>query len=170
MSLTDNTALAHASPGKVHMSYPCEDQPEYMPQIERVQNLGKVSANLASPVQSDEFQTTLRWIIYKIVEANKGCTYVELKKVLRGEYGIARHIIEPALSSLTSTTLLNGLTKWRNPRMKDAGAEIGIHLFVCKEESDLFSVWRDLSLSKYPELCDFSAPIIVPQRGKAANG
>lgn len=154
--------------GKVSMSYPCEEQPDCG--FAQVRSLDKVSSNLASPRSSDMFQTTLRWLIYKIVEANKAITLVQLKKTLRHEYGIDRSVIDPAVSSLTSSSLLNGIKKWRNPRMREAGDDVGIHLFIHAEQNATFSQWCDLATSKYPELVDFVAPTINAQpRGKVAN-
>ncbi len=124
----------------------------------------KLSLNLGDP-SSRAFQTTLRWIIFRIVEDNKGITFVQLKKLLRGEFGIDKKYVGPAVSSLTSAALLNGLTKWTNPKMKDIGADIGIHLFVRPSEAgDVFDEWRSRALSEFPELNSFVPPTIKRDR------
>lgn len=123
-----------------------------------VSSVEKISFNLSSDPNGRAFSCTLRWIIFKIVEANKNITYVNLKKILRGEFGIDKQYMDTAISSLTSPMLLNGLSKWRNPRMKDVGPEIGIHLFA-KNESEVFKDWKATTLREFPELESFVPPV-----------
>lgn len=167
MTFTANAPSECGSAGKVSMSYQCgaPNDDDYA----QMRSLDRVSSNLASPRSSESFQTTLRWVIYKIVEANKGITLVQLKKLLRAEYGIDRSVIDPALAALTSSTLLNGIKKWRNPRMKDAGEDVGYHLFVHAEQRPAFAMWCDFAANKHPELLGFVAPVLTNSRGKAAN-
>lgn len=139
-------------------------------EAERAVNMEKISQHLCSDPTSHEFLTTLRWMIYRIVGANKGITYVQLKKILRGEYGINRPLMDTAISSLTSPTLLGGLTKWRNHRMQDSGSDIGIHLFVMRDETSTFRCWREASLIRYPELESFNPPAKTRSPIRKDNG
>lgn len=123
-----------------------------------VSSVEKISFNLSGDPTGRAFSCTLRWIIFKIVEANKNITYVNLKKILRGEFGIDKQYMDTAISSLTSPMLLNGISKWRNPRMKDVGPEIGIHLSA-KEESSVFEDWKAMTLREFPELESFVPPV-----------
>lgn len=122
--------------------------------------LERLIFNLSRDPESREFNCTLRWIIYEIVKANKGITYVQLKKILRGEYGIDKKLMDTAISSLTSTSLFNCLSKWRNPRMRDVGAEIGIHLSVREVESETFTLWKSQITAEFPELLQFRSPVL----------
>jgi len=125
--------------------------------------LEKLIFNLSMDPNTREFNCTLRWLIYQIVKANKGITYVKLKQILRGEYGIDKKLMDTAISSMTSTSLFNCLTKWRNPRMKDVGAEVGIHLSVREVESETFTMWKTQITAEFPELSQFRAPVISPR-------
>jgi hypothetical protein len=133
-----------------------------------VSHVEKLSFNLSSDPSSREFQTTLRWLIYKIVEANPHITYVRLKKILHGEYGIDKRLVDTAISSLTSPTLFDCLTKWKNPRMDNVGAEIGIHLSVKESPSAQFQEWKLQILLEFPELQQLRAPV-VPRNKQNTN-
>ena len=133
-----------------------------------VSSVEKLSFNLSSDPNGRAFSCTLRWIIFKIVEANKNITYVNLKKILRGEFGIDKQFMDTAISSLTSPMLLNGLSKWRNPRMEDVGPEIGIHLSV-RTDSDVFECWKETTLREFPELGSFVPPVIGSGTGNKAS-
>lgn len=148
----------HYSPnGMVCMT--CVEESEPQPPNTDIALLEKLSFNLSRDPSTREFNCTLRWIIYRIVEANKGITYAKLKQILRGEYGVDKSVMDTTISSLTSPTLLNCLTKWRNPRMEDVGAEIGIHLYVRDQESETFTQWKNMVLKEFPELATFVAPV-----------
>lgn len=135
-----------------------------------VSSVEKISFNLSSDPNGRAFSCTLRWIIFKIVEANDNITYVNLKKILRGEFGIDKQYLDTAISSLTSPMLLDGLSKWRNPRMKDVGPEIGIHLFA-RNESEVFKDWKATTLQEFPELESFTPPVatVCRTRNKASK-
>lgn len=185
MSFMTNSAAVHYSmTGYTPMNYSFDDLPKSaqilslkkppahvaVQATSHVENMERISQHLCSDSASPEFQSTLRWIIYKIVATNKGITYVQLKKILRGEYGIDKRLLDTAISSLTSPTLLNGLKKWRNRRMQEVGSEIGIHLFLHNEESDNFRQWRELTVKKYPELEFFTPPNINRSPIRRDNG
>lgn len=145
---------------KVHMSSPCnEDSTPTDPRFSMASRQ-KISANLSSDTSSPEFQSTLRWVIFKIVQANKGITFVRIKQIMRGEYGITdKRLLDAAISSMTSPTLLNCLTKWHNPRMKDAGTEIGIHLYARPDDCSSLRCWLETTAEEFPELAHFVPPV-----------
>ncbi len=153
--------------GKSHMSFASRDATQAGPDepnsdaLARVAGIEKISTNLCADTQSKAFHTTLRWIIFKIVEANHGITYVQLKKILRGEYGIDKKFMDTAINSLTSRSLLNGLNKWRNHNVgAEDTSEVGIHLHV-RRNSEQFRIWSELSLVEFPELSFFSPPVQI---------
>ena len=155
MTFTQANESTSCSHGMVCMSH--DQTTDTTPDVSMLE---KLSFNLSGDPNSREFNCTLRWIIYKIVEANKGITYVNLKKILRGEYGIDKRVMDTAISSLTSATLFNCITKWRNPKLIDVGEEVGIHLFVNETESETFTSWKAQIGQDFPELGEFRAPVL----------
>lgn len=133
----------------------------------RAGDMEKLSFLLSRSTDSRAFNCALRWIIYHIVEANRGITFVQLKKILRGEYGIDKRVLDTTISSLTSPTMFHSITKWRNPRMEEAGAEIGIHLSA--RPSELFNTWMTMTLRDFPELASFQPPRLPASRQPSAR-
>ncbi len=112
----------------------------------------KLAFNLSSDNSSREFNCTLRWMIYKIVEANNGITYAHLKKILRGEYGIDKRVVDIAISTLTSRTLFCAITKWKAAH---SVGEVGLHLYAKTDDNQMFKQWMDATLAEFPELAVF---------------
>lgn len=166
MSFVATITGSNRSHGMVCMSFAESDAHS----AANVSSLEKLSFNLSCSPNSRAFNCTLRWIIYKIVEANKGITYVQLKKILRGEFGIDRRLLDTTISSLTSPLLLNCLNKWRNPRTVSVGADVGIHLSVRENLSETFTLWRDRVLAEFPELADFNPPVLPSNRDRRQAG
>lgn len=133
--------------------------PRFTSKVSESKALEKLSFNMSSDTASRCYQVTLRYVIYKIVSANKGITYVNLKKILHGEYGYDKRLLDAAINSLTSKNMFDGLDKWRNPKCQDVGAEIGIHLFAKETPSPRFSSWIGEAEMEFPELKEFVAPV-----------
>lgn len=116
--------------------------------------VAKICSNLAET--GDTRFNTLLWVIYKIVECNSGVTYVKVKKHLATNYGIDKRTIQTVVAIMCREDV--GLLKrWRNPKMKDVGPDVGVHLFVKSEQPAVCKI--DQIGIKY-ELTNFKPPVL----------
>lgn len=114
----------------------------------------KVCSNLSET--GDTRFNTLMWVVYKIVERNSGVTYVKVKKHLHLDYGIDKRTIQTVVAIMCREDM-GMLKRWRNPKMKDVGPDVGVHLFVKSDQNVLHKI--DQIAIKY-ELTHFKPPVL----------
>jgi hypothetical protein len=74
----------------------------------------KLSRNLSSADQ-DAYHTSVMYIVYKTIQANRRLTVNKLKALLCVEYLIKDEMIDGVLSGLVSRSMFACVKRWRNP-------------------------------------------------------
>lgn len=122
-----------------------------------VRDIEKISRNLLARSGTKVYDLTILYIVYKTIEGNPNITVNKLSHFLQQEYMIKPNVVESAVGSLSSKTLLGSVTRFQRQGSPVEQA----HLHV-KPESEIpvtFTEWLSTTLQEFPELAAFVAPV-----------
>lgn len=110
---------------------------------------------------ADRYQTTLTYVVYKTIEVNKTITLNQLKWLLHNELLLDVTHVESVVASLTSKTLFNTISRWRDTRQGNRSDTMHLRY---RPPAPEFSAWVSAAVVKYPELQSFVPSLY--KRGK----
>lgn len=128
--------------------------------VEKSKALENLVSNLASQTNSRAFQSTLRYMLFRLIERNKGITLAKLKRYFVTTYMVDKKAVDAAIASLTASTLFDCVDKWQNPKCAHLGTEIGTHLFVKDTLPGPFESWVASICREHPELMSYEAELV----------
>lgn len=110
----------------------------------------QLCSDLVNPSTSGAIQI---YFVYATIQANPDITLNQLRWMMHSEFLLEQNVVDSAVASLTSRSLLNSVSKWQ-VHNKDT-----IHLKSKFKLNDVPPPWVTQSLSNHPELTSFEAPV-----------
>lgn len=120
----------------------------------------KFAQNLMSR-ESKPFPATILYMVYKTIEANNNITTNQLTWLLGSDCMLHADTISGALTSLTSKSLFNCVSRWQPQPTKGGSTSRPTHLRVREPASNSFSEWLVTTVAEYPELEVFEPPLFL---------
>lgn len=98
---------------------------------------------------TDEYKRMAIYLVYRTIETNPSITIKSIKWVLR-KYGIAKELVDKAVTILISSELFNAIHYWKSTNAK------GVKLYKVNPDNELMSQWLGVIDSAQPELSQFN--------------
>lgn len=114
----------------------------------------KLSSNLCGHA-TDDLTTTVMYMAYRTIEANRRLRVNHLKAMLCVEYLIKEDVLDGVLSGLISRSMFACVKRWRDPD-KTVG---DMNLSVTEPPPPEFSEWLRRAEEEHPEFAVFTPPI-----------
>lgn len=114
----------------------------------------KLSFNLGN-LDKENGHTTVLYMVYKTIEANKRLTVKAVKALLCVEYLIPEENIDSALAGLISRSMFDCVKRWKNPSKGVSDMQVSI----TEPPPEEFKQWLARAEDTYPELSMFKPPI-----------